>query len=111
MQVHIESPVFQIAKSVQDSGAVVCAPGVWTQLILSTSGKSRWIQCRISQNIANGSIQIGRGAPGGEVQLFHWAFDAGTNWDVGNLAFEIPRATRLTANPTVQVTVEFHVYY
>jgi hypothetical protein len=111
MKAQLFTPIFKPPTRLDDSGAIVCLPNVWTQLLALTTAKSKWIQVRISQDAANGNILIGTGAAGLEVQLLHWSFDAGTNWDVGNLLFEIPAGVRISARPSVQVTVEFHLYY
>jgi hypothetical protein len=112
MDFNVSTPPTKIATSLDDSGAVACGLGVWTQLIAQTSRKSKWVQLRINNVLADGSLEIGYGAPGSEVPRLHWAFSAGTNWDVGNLAFEIPAGTRLTCRPTVNIgAVELHVYY
>ena len=105
-------PQLKLARSLQDSGSVACAAGAFTQLIAAVIRNSKWIQCRINNVLADGSLEIFTGPPGFEVPLFHWAFSAGTNWDVGNLAFEIPQGTRLSCRPTVNIgSVEFHIYY
>jgi hypothetical protein len=70
------------------------------------------VQIRINGVLLDGSLGILYGAAGFEVQRLHWFFGAGTNWDICNMAFEIPRLTRVSARPTVNITsVELHIYF
>jgi len=106
------APPFQPPKDLQDSGSIACAPGVYTQLIANTSHKSKWIQVRINNVAADGNLELAIGPAGAEVDLLHWFFSAGTNWDIGNMMFEIPKGVRVSCKPSVAVgSVEYHHYF
>ena len=103
-------PVDRTPTNLDDSGAVAAGLGVYTTLIDPIPPRSSWFQIRVIAG-AGGSAQLALGAAGFEVNKLHWAFGAGSNYDVGNLSFHLPAGERLSIMPTVNITVEAHIYF
>ncbi len=94
-----------------DSGLKVCAAGVYTEMILSTPAKSKWIQLRVVSGLASGEVEIAKGLAGSEIDILHWSYGVLTSIDIGNIAFELDKGLRLSLKPSSNITTELHYYY